>query len=169
MIKAPQNFVEGNFCIKLTKYPPPQKKQKKKKQKETKQNKKKYGLNFSPSFPLNGWKYKIFQNDKENTRRLRNYLLVRHLGSYFSRSSHRRCSVKKYVLKDFTIFTGKYMCWSLFNKVAGLQVCNFFKKKLQHRCFLWDLQNLKEHLYSRTSANDCFSVGTVNNLSLDWS
>ena len=24
---------------------------------------------------------------------------------------------------------------SLFNKVVGLTVCNFIKKKLQHRCF----------------------------------
>ena len=24
---------------------------------------------------------------------------------------------------------------SLFNKAAGLQVCNFIKKRLQHRCF----------------------------------
>ena len=24
---------------------------------------------------------------------------------------------------------------SLFNKVAGLQACNFTKKRLQHRCF----------------------------------
>ena len=29
-------------------------------------------------------------------------------------SSHRRCSIKKGVLKNFAIFTGKHMCWSLF-------------------------------------------------------
>ena len=34
-----------------------------------------------------------------------------------SRSSHRRCSVKKVALKNF------------------LQACNFIKKRLQHRCF----------------------------------
>ena len=33
---------------------------------------------------------------------------------------HRRCSIKKGVLKNFAIFTEKYLCWSLFNKVAGL-------------------------------------------------
>ena len=27
------------------------------------------------------------------------------------------------------------MLESLFNKVAGFQVCNFIKKSLQHRCF----------------------------------
>ena len=30
----------------------------------------------------------------------------------------------------------KCLCWSLFLKKAGLQVCNFIKKRLQHRCFL---------------------------------
>ena len=43
----------------------------------------------------------------------------------------QRCSEKKLLLKLCAEFTGKYMCWSLFNKVAGLQVCNFIKKRLQ--------------------------------------
>ena len=30
------------------------------------------------------------------------------------RSSQRRCSVKKGVLKNFADFTRKYLCWSLF-------------------------------------------------------
>ena len=48
------------------------------------------------------------------------------------RSSHRRCSVKKAVLKEFANFTGKHRCWSLF--LIKLQA-NFIKKRLQHRCF----------------------------------
>ena len=37
------------------------------------------------------------------------------------RSSHQRCSMKKDVLRNFTKFTGKHLCQSLFfNKVAGL-------------------------------------------------
>ena len=37
------------------------------------------------------------------------------------RSRHRRCSMKKGVLKNFPKFTGKHLCQSLvFNKVAGL-------------------------------------------------
>ena len=37
------------------------------------------------------------------------------------RSSHRRCSVRKIVLRNFAKFTGKHLCQSLFfNKVAGL-------------------------------------------------
>ena len=30
----------------------------------------------------------------------------------------------------FAIFTGKYLCWSPFNEVAGLQAYNSIKKKL---------------------------------------
>ena len=37
------------------------------------------------------------------------------------RGSQQRCSIKKGVLKNFTKFTGKHLCQSLFfNKVAGL-------------------------------------------------
>ena len=32
------------------------------------------------------------------------------------------------------------MFGSLFNKAAGLKVCNFFKNNLQYGCFLWILQ-----------------------------
>ena len=32
----------------------------------------------------------------------------------FFRSSHRRCPTKKATLKNFAIFTGKLLCWSLF-------------------------------------------------------
>ena len=36
------------------------------------------------------------------------------------------------ILKNFTNFTGKHLCWSLFFiKLA----CNFIKKRLQHRRF----------------------------------
>ena len=48
-----------------------------------------------------------------------------------ARSSHQRCSMKKGVLRNFTKFTGKHLCRSLFfNKVATL-----LKKRLWHRCF----------------------------------
>ena len=61
---------------------------------------------------------------------LRNY-------STIFRSSHRRCSIKKAILKYFVIFTGKHLCRDLFlNKVAGHQACDFIKKRLQQRYFL---------------------------------
>ena len=49
------------------------------------------------------------------------------------RNSHRRCSVRKGVLRNFAKFTGKHLCQSLFfNKVAGLsmlmiKLCAIFK------------------------------------------
>ena len=42
---------------------------------------------------------------------------------------------KKIVLNNMSIFTGKYLCCFFFNKNAGLQACNFIKKRLKHRCF----------------------------------
>ena len=47
-------------------------------------------------------------------------------------SSHRRYSMKKGVLKNFTKFTGKHLCESLFfNKDADLrpEACNFIEKE----------------------------------------
>ena len=43
-------------------------------------------------------------------------------------------SIKK-VLKNFAIFIGKQLCWTLFNKFACFEAGNFVKKRLQHRCF----------------------------------
>ena len=54
-------------------------------------------------------------------------LLVRHLQKTRIRSSHRRCSKTKAILKKFAIFKRKYLRYSLFfNKGAGLQL--YFKK-----------------------------------------
>ena len=53
------------------------------------------------------------------------------------KSSHRRCLIKIAALKNVTIFHRKTpVIESLYHKVAELQVCNFIKKRLQHRCFL---------------------------------
>ena len=74
---------------------------------------------------------------------------------------------KKGVLKNFANFTGKHMFKSLFKEVAGLQACMFIKKRLQHRCFLWTLQNFQGHLFWSTSANDffcTFEILTTNNI-----
>ena len=52
------------------------------------------------------------------------------------RSSHRRCSATKGVLRNFAKFTGKPLCNSLFlNKVADLRPETLLKKRLRHRCF----------------------------------
>ena len=52
------------------------------------------------------------------------------------RSSHRRCSVRKDVLRNFTKFTGKHLYQSLFfNKVAAPRPAVLLKKRLWQRCF----------------------------------
>ena len=49
------------------------------------------------------------------------------------RNSHRRCSVRKDVLRNFAKFTGKHLCQGLF--MSGPKDCNFIKKRLWHWCF----------------------------------
>ena len=52
------------------------------------------------------------------------------------RSSHRRCSIKKGILNNFTKFTGKHLCQGLFlHKIAGLRPAALLKKRLLHRFF----------------------------------
>ena len=77
--------------------------------------------------------------------------------------------LQKAVLKSFSIFTEKHLCWSLFlNKNAGLQSWNFIKKRLQHRFFSVNiakflrtpvLKNICERLFERfpTWANNITS------------
>ena len=63
-----------------------------------------------------------------------------------------KCSVKKAVLENFTIFTGKYVCSSFSNTMAGLQACNFIKKRLQCRCFP---ANIAKFLRTSVLKNTC--------------
>ena len=69
------------------------------------------------------------------------------------RSCHRRCSVKKGVLKNFAIFTGKQLCLieSPFNKVR-LKTSQFIKKRLQHLCLL---VNIAKSLRTTILKNIC--------------
>ena len=52
-----------------------------------------------------------------------------------SRSSHQCCSIKRGVLRNFTKFTGKYLCQSARVPFSRAQACNLLKKRLWHRCF----------------------------------
>ena len=45
---------------------------------------------------------------------------------------------------------------SLFNRVAGLQACNFMKKRLQHSCFPMNIVKFLRTFIWRTYANYCF-------------
>ena len=58
------------------------------------------------------------------------------LHTYYIEAATRRFLWKEGVLKNFTKFTGKHLWQSLFfNKVAGLRLATFLKKRLWHRCF----------------------------------
>ena len=69
------------------------------------------------------------------------------------RSSNRRCSVRKGVLRNFAKFTEKHLCQSpFFNEVAG-RACDFIKKGLWHRCFPVNFAK-----FLRTHLDDCFCL-----------
>ena len=73
-----------------------------------------------------------------------------------SRSSHRSCSVKKGVLRNFAKFRGKQLCQSLFfNKV-------FIKKETLAQVFSCEFYETSKHIFSteqlRTTASEIFYV-----------
>ena len=76
------------------------------------------------------------------------------------KSSHQKGSIKKAVLKNFAIFTGKHFCWNFFHKVAGLQA--FIKKRPQHTCFPIANTCFEEHqqtaAFGLTLGSDCFEL-----------
>ena len=86
------------------------------------------------------------------------------------RSSHRRCSVRKLVLRNFTKFTGKHLCQSLlFNKVAGLSHLQKLdcssKKKKPTWFYLQNSLNLEEKktaLKTIRSFEELFNLKTHN-------
>ena len=54
-----------------------------------------------------------------------------------TRSSHRRCSLKKGVLRDFTKSTGKHQCQGLFfNKATDLRPTTLLKRDSDTGVFL---------------------------------
>ena len=55
------------------------------------------------------------------------------------RNSRSQMYFKIGALRNFVIFKGKQLCWSVLNKIPGLKACNFIKRRLQHRCFLMDI------------------------------
>ena len=59
-----------------------------------------------------------------------------------SRSSHRRCSVEKGVLKNLRNFTGKHLCWSLFLiKLQTFRPATLLRRETKTGFFLWNLRN----------------------------
>ena len=59
------------------------------------------------------------------------------------RSSHRRCSVRKGVLRNFAKYTGKRLCPGLFfNKDAA---CNFIKKETLAQVFSYEFCEISKN------------------------
>ena len=59
-----------------------------------------------------------------------------------SRSSHKSCSLKKVVLKNLALFTGKNLYWSLFLiKLQIWRITTLSKRDSNTGIFLWILQN----------------------------
>ena len=50
------------------------------------------------------------------------------------------------ILKNFVIFTGKHLCWSLFL----IKLTQKTSKKLKHRCFLVNIAEFLRTLFLRT-------------------
>ena len=94
--------------------------------------------------------------------------IIRPRFSGTSRSSHRRCSVRKGVLRNFAKFTGKHLCQRLFlNKVAGLRPATLLKKSLWHRCFPVNFAKFLRIPFYRTPQGDCFSTSCLYTLRSD--
>ena len=83
------------------------------------------------------------------------------LRKWRSRSSHRRCSVRKGVLRNFSKFTGKHMCKSLsFNKVAGRLQCYLKRGSTKvlscEFCEISKNTFFMEHILATASEKDVF-------------
>ena len=108
------------------------------------------------------WKYNVNRKKQLQITAFKNYPKLKQKEQKKSlvlsyRSSHQKCSVRKGVLGNFTKFTGKHLCQSLFfNKVAGLRPATLLKKRLWHRCFPVNFVKFQEHLFFRTPPGDCF-------------
>ena len=71
------------------------------------------------------------------------------------KSSHRRCSVRKGVLRNFSKFTGKHLCQSLFLIKIGLRPATLLKKRLWHRCFPVNFVKFLRTPFHRITLVDC--------------
>ena len=78
----------------------------------------------------------IFYDNSSKFATLAYIWSLKHEQNFNNRSSHRGCSIKRRVLKNFAKFTRKQQRRSLFfNKVLSLTPAALLKKRLQYRCF----------------------------------
>ena len=72
------------------------------------------------------------------------------------RSSCSQIFFKGGIFIKFSIFTGKYLCWSLF--LIKLQAYNFIKKRLHHRCFHMNIAKFLKTLFLQSTFDGCFCI-----------
>ena len=78
-------------------------------------------------------------------------------GFKIGRSSHRRCSIKKSVRKNFAKMTGKNQSL-FFNKDADLRPATLLKERLRHRCFSVSFAKFLRTFFYRTPRGVCFWI-----------
>ena len=82
-----------------------------------------------------------------------------------NRSCHRRCSVKKGVLRNFAKFKRKHLCQSLFfNKVSCVSPLTLLTKRLWHRSFSVIFAKFLSTAFYRTPP-DAWFCNKLNNIS----
>ena len=82
---------------------------------------------------------------KEDTRKMEN-CKANHI---LDRSGHRRCSVRKCVLRNFKRFTGKHLCQSLF--LIKLQAAKFSRTSFLKNTFR------RQHLFRVNMVSDYYA------------
>ena len=88
------------------------------------------------------------------------FIIIWWLLTYF-RNSHHGYFIKKAILQNFAIFTGKHLYWSL----RSMRTATLLKRDSNTGIFLWILRNFLKHLFWRTSANYCFEVVFIRMIS----
>ena len=83
---------------------------------------------------------------------------------YQNRSSHRRCSGRKGILRNFEKLTGKHLRQSIFlNKVVGLLACIFIKNEALAQVLSCEFCKIsKNTCFYRTPPGACFCQNEVN-------
>ena len=77
------------------------------------------------------------------------------------RSSRSQMFFNIVVLKNFAIFSGKHLRWSLFLIKLQAWTLSFINKRLQHRCFLRILQYFYKQLLLQNISSSCFWIASV--------
>ena len=84
------------------------------------------------------------------------FLIAAHTRPTIFRSNHRRCSVRKGVLRNFAKFTGKHLCQSHCATFL-IKACNFIEKETLAQVFSSEFCKISkksfftEHLRATTS------------------